>query len=211
MFKSRKNLFIFLSILFFLIACQEETKRLPFLGQTRITENNDTIYHTIPDFRFIDQDSQIVTKKFFKDQVTLVDFFFTTCPTICPKMKVNMHTIYKHFEKNPHVGILSHSIDPEHDSVAVLRDYANALEVNSKKWKFVTGNRDSIYTIAEKFYMVAVQKDSTAPGGYIHGGYFVLIDPQGRIRGVYDGTDSTQTQKIIEGVNTLLDEYGWKQ
>ncbi len=210
MTKTSKILLFFLVIIL-VASCSQEKKRLPFLGPTRITENNDTIYHTIPDFQFIDQDSQIVTKDFFKDKVTLVDFFFTTCPTICPKMKVNMHTIYKHFEDNPHVGILSHSIDPEHDSVAVLRDYANALEVNSQKWKFLTGNKDSIYTIAEKFYMVAVQEDSTAPGGYIHGGYFVLIDPQGRIRGVYDGTDSTQTSKIIEGVNTLLDEYGWKK
>ena len=201
---------VLVGILLFLVGCNKE-KRLPYLGPMRITENGDTIFHTIPDFRFVDQDSNYVTKDFFKDRVTLVDFFFTTCPTICPKMKVNMHELYKHFEGKPRVGFLSHSIDPKHDSVPVLREYANALEVSSEKWKFVTGDQDSIYSIAENYYMVPVKEDKQAPGGYVHGGYFILIDPQARIRGVYDGTDSTQRQKIINDVNILLKEYGWNE
>ena len=208
--KTIKTLFAFLLAGITLFSCQEEVRKLPYLGPMRITESGDTIFHQIPDFKFVDQDSNYVTKDFFKDKVTLVDFFFTTCPTICPKMKVNMHELYKHYENNSHVGFLSHSIDTKHDSVPVLKDYANALGVSSKKWKFVTGDQDSIYSIGENYYMVPVKEDKQAPGGYVHGGYFILVDPQGRIRGVYDGTDSTQKEKIIQDVDALLKEYGWK-
>ena len=208
--KTIKTLLAFLLVGITIFSCQQEVRKLPYLGPMRITESGDTIFHQIPDFKFVDQDSNYVTKKFFKNKVTLVDFFFTSCPTICPKMKVNMHDIYKHYENNPHVGFLSHSIDTKHDSVPVLKDYANALGVSSKKWKFVTGDQDSIYSIGENYYMVPVKEDKQAPGGYVHGGYFILVDPQGRIRGVYDGTDSTQKEKIIQDVDVLLKEYGWK-
>ncbi len=196
-------------LLFFTLQCTTPQQRLPILGPVQLTEQGDTIYHQIPPFRFVDQDSQQVTEAFFKDKIVVVDFFFTTCPSICPVMKRQMHRVYKAFEGNPHVGFLSHTIDPEHDSVAVLKAYAQRLGV-SNQWRFVTGNKDSIYTIAEQGYMVAVAEDAAAPGGYVHSGNFLLIDPQRHIRGVYLGTDEESVNKLIKDMKILLKEYGWE-
>lgn len=194
------------------IACNEvkTSYELPILGRKEIVEKNvngevikDTIYHTIADFRFVNQDSSVVTNATFDGQVYIADFFFTSCPTICPVMKKQMLRVYEAYRDDPKVAILSHSIDPVHDTVAVLRSFAEKLGVSTPKWHFVTGNMDEIYEIGEKSYMVVANEDENAPGGYIHSGAFLLIDEQRRIRGVYDGTVPEQVDVLIKDIARL--------
>ncbi len=189
------------------------TNELPILGNTRIVDKEvngqtvkDTIYHTIKDFEFVDQDSNVVTNKTFEDQVYVADFFFTSCPTICPVMKQQMLRVYEAYINEPEVAILSHTIDPVHDSVEVLKDFAEKLEVKTEKWHFVTGNKDSIYDIGETSYLVVANEDENAPGGYIHSGAFLLVDQQRRIRGVYDGTVPEQVDILINDIDRLINK-----
>lgn len=193
-------------------ACDDvkSSYELPVMGRPTIVERSengktvyDTIPHTIADFQFVDQDSNIVTNETFKGQVYVADFFFTSCPTICPVMKQQMLRVYEAFEDNPEVSILSHTIDPEYDTVAVLKDFANKLGVSSDKWHFVTGDKEEIYNIGETSYMVVANEDENAPGGFIHSGAFLLIDKKGRIRGVYDGTVPEQVDILINDIKRL--------
>ncbi|WP_425393221.1 SCO family protein [Ekhidna sp.] len=191
-----------------LMACQQQTssEKLPYMGNT-IYEETDTIYHTIQNFKLVDQDSSIVTNETFADKVYVADFFFTSCPTICPKMKAQMLRVYEKFEDNPEVVILSHTIDPDYDTVALLKDYAERLGVRSDKWKFVTGSQDYIYDLAEGSYMSIADEDADAPGGYIHSGAFLLVDKERHVRGVYDGTVPEQVDVMMNDIEKLLKEY----
>ena len=192
---------------FILAACTQKkgSQELPIFGNV-IYEENDTIYHTIEDFQLIDQDSSIVTNDSYNGKIYVADFFFTSCPTICPKMKAQMLRVYERFQANDQIGILSHTIDPSYDTVALLKDYADRLGVKSSKWKFVTGDQDYIYDLAESSYMSIADEDENAPGGYIHSGAFLLVDKKRRIRGVYDGTVPEQVDVLMNDMEKLLKE-----
>lgn len=200
----------------FLYSCSESgahQKTLPILGEREAVEREvngnlvvDTLYHQVPDFAFVNQDSQQVTQETVKGKLYVTDFFFTSCPSICPKMKSQMLRVYEEFKDNPNVLLLSHSIDPQHDTVAVLKDYAERLGVQSSTWHFLTGEKDNIYDIASK-YLVAVQEDGDAAGGgFTHGGHFILVDEQRRIRGVYDGTKEASVDQLLQDIPVLLNE-----
>ncbi|MEM6522981.1 MAG: SCO family protein [Bacteroidota bacterium] len=190
-----------------MLGCDLQTeKKLPYLGRREIN-NNDTIYHTITDFEFVNQDSSLVTQETFHDQIYVSDFFFTTCPTICPIMKTQMLRVYEAYKDNPQVGILSHSIDPKHDTVAVLRSFAERLGVESDKWHFVTGEKDEIYKMGQTSYMVSAVEDPSEPGGFIHSGAFILVDKERRVRGIYDGTLADQVDVMMKDMEILLKEY----
>lgn len=201
--------------LFVLAACNlKEEKKLPVLGNREAVEKTvdgktiiDTVYQTIPDFSFINQDSTTVTNKDFDGKIYVADFFFTTCPSICPVMHRNMLKVYDKFKNNPEVMIASHTIDYKHDTPAILKEYATKLGISGKQWQFLRGSRDSVYTLAEKHYLVAVNEDKNAPGGYIHQGWFVLIDKEKRLRGAYDGTQPDQVEQMMLDMETLLKEY----
>ena len=202
-------------VLISLIAsCGVKDRKLPILGPRQIVNvefdggiRADTIYHTIRDFRFVDQDSAVVTNETFKDKIYVADFFFTSCPTICPIMKTQMLRVYEKYRDNPEVKLLSHSIDPDFDTVAVLHDFAERLGVTSDVWHFITGVKDSIYSIGQESYMVSATSDPNEPGGYIHSGAFLLIDKQRRIRGIYDGTKPEKVDLLMNDIAILLDEY----
>jgi protein SCO1/2 len=194
-----------------LTSCQD--KKLPYIGEPDVVKKmvdgkqvEETIYPVIPEFSFQNQYGETVTEKSFKGKIYVADFFFTTCPTICPPMKRNLLKVYQAFEDNPEVNILSHTIDPAHDSVSVLKKYADDLEIKGNMWHFVTGDRDKIYEIGEKSYMVSAKEDSAAAGGYIHSGHFILIDKNKHIRGMYDGTTDQGTAELLEDIKTLLKE-----
>jgi len=165
----------------------------------------DTLYHQIPDFSFVDQDSQRVTQETVAGKVYVSDFFFTSCPTICPKMKSQMLRVYEAYKDNPNVVLLSHSIDPTHDTVAVLKDYADRLGIETAKWHLLTGDKDSIYDIAGN-YLAAAREDEGAEGGFSHSGDFYLIDQQRRIRGHYNGTLEEDVDRLIKDIPKLLSE-----
>lgn len=188
-------------------------KALPKLGRPEVVVNKvdgkevmDTIPHRIADFSFLNQDSSIVNNESLAGKIYVADFFFTSCPTICPKMKKQLLRVYDQFVDNDTVMIVSHSIDPKHDSVAVLREFSKALGVSNKKWHFLTGDKEEIYQLGEKSYMVTAGADKDAPGGYIHSGAFLLVDSDRRIRGVYDGTVPEQVDLLILDIRTLLNE-----
>ena len=213
----KSNKIISFSLLVALIislnACKN-AKKLPFYGQreAKITTDKDghqkidTIYQTIPNFSFLNQDSTYITQDNFKDKVYIADFFFTSCSTICPTMHRNLTTVYNAYKNNPNVMFLSHTIDFKYDKPNILKKYAQKLGVDTKKWQFVYGSKDSVYKMAEKDYLVAVQEDSTAKDGYIHQGWLVLIDKQKRIRGAYDGTKTEQVAQLKKDVAILLNE-----
>jgi protein SCO1/2 len=198
------------------ISCNSSEKagKLPYLGRKEIkqvTENgivkNDTIYHTIADFTFIDQDSNTVTNDTFRDKIYVADFFFTTCPTICPIMKAQMLRVYEKFEDEDDLLLLSHTIDPDYDTVGVLKNFADRLGVSSEKWHFVTGEKEDIYEIGQTSYMVTAMEDQFEPGGYIHSGAFILVDKERRIRGLYDGTKEEEVNRLMNDIPRLLREY----
>lgn len=207
-------IFWFTAIALLAGCAQQSARELPVLGNKQITEQvidgktvYDTAYHTIPDFKFVNQDSSWVTQDTFDGKIYVADFFFTSCPTICPTMKTQMLRIYKAFENQNDVSLLSHSIDPTHDSVAVLKSFADRLGVSSSKWHFVTGNKKAIYDIGQKSYLVSAQEDEEAAGGFIHSGAFILIDKQKRIRGYYDGTEEKEVDRLIKDIKLLLSQY----
>ncbi len=186
---------------FLILSCMQK-ESLPILGERRV-DGVDTVYHSIAPFRFINQDGQDVTNADVAGKIYVADFFFTTCRTICPIMKTQMLRVYKATEEMPDVLLLSHTIDPEYDTVALLHDYAERLGVDSKRWNFVTGIKDSIYKIAQTSYFATAMEDTTEPDGFIHSGAFLLIDRQGRIRGKYDGTKALDVDRLISDIKWL--------
>lgn len=156
-------------------------------------------------YTFTDQANRPVNQKMFDGKILVADFFFTTCPTICPIMKRQMLRVYEKFKDNDQVVLLSHTIDPEHDTVAVLRDYGTRLGIDADRWHLVTGTKKEIYDTAA-IYGVAAMEDPRAPGGFIHSGSFTLVDRQGRIRGYYKGTEQETVDQLIKDLGRLLDE-----
>jgi protein SCO1/2 len=165
----------------------------------------DTVTAYIPPFRFIDQDGAVIDTSTVRGKIYVVDFFFTHCPSICPKMKAEMHKVYERYKDSSDFLILSHSIDPVRDSVPVLLNYASKLNLDSRKWHFLTGDKDSIYAIADH-YLESAKEDKDAAGGFVHDGNFILIDRQRRVRGYYDGTTDDGTDKLIADIDHLLHE-----
>ena len=167
---------------------------------------SDTVFHTIGNFKFINQDSAIVTNETLKDKIYVADFFFTSCRTICPIMKTQMLRVFKSIANDPDVLLVSHTIDPEYDTVALLHDFAERLGVKSDKWHFLTGNKDSIYYIAQTGYFATAMEDKSEPDGFIHSGAFLLIDKKGRIRGKYDGTKEEDVNRLLTDIEKLRKE-----
>ena len=186
----------------FLTSCLPKNEKLPIFGQREVV-GTDTVYHTIAPFSFVDQDSAEITNTTFKDKIYVADFFFTSCRTICHIMKSQMLRVYEVTKDMPDVLLLSHTIDPEYDTVALLHDFAQRLEVESKKWHFVTGAKDSIYKIAQTSYFATAMEDKSEPDGFIHSGAFLLIDKSGRIRGKYDGTKEEDVNRLIIDIKKL--------
>jgi len=169
------------------------------------TTTADTVFKNLPDFSFTNQEGETFTPANLAGKVYVADFFFVSCPTICPVMSKNLKKVYERFSDNPKFLILSHTIDPRHDSVPVLKDYADRLGVSSKTWHFVTGKKDDIYTIGYDFYMATIKEDENeGSGGYLHSGGLILVDAKGRIRGVYDGTNDAQVGQLIGDLTLLL-------
>jgi protein SCO1 len=194
-------------------SCHNQTQ-LPILGERDVSkkmvngiETTDTIYHHIPDFEFINQYGKTVNQNDFKGhKIYVSDFFFTSCPTICPKMKTQMLRLFKQFEGDKSISFLSHTIDPRHDTVPVLKDYAQKLGIEGNQWQLVTGDKEVIYKIALKGYMATANEDSTAAGGFVHSGAFILVDKLLRVRGIYDGTVPAEVDQLAKDIKLLIDE-----
>ncbi len=204
---------LFAVLLSGVFACSSPERKLPIYGERSTVEKEvdgkvqvDTVYQTIPDFAFLNQDSVLLTQDFFKDKIYVANFFFTHCPSICPTMQRNLLKAYEKYKGNPKIAFLSHSIDFKYDQPYILKDYANKLGVDNDQWQFVTGTKQAIYGMADK-YLVYTKEDASVPGGYDHSGYLVIIDPEKRMRGAYDGTNQEQVDNLLEDLDVILKEY----
>lgn len=198
-------------IILLAIACKPGNKPdvsqldLPILGERYVDDNQDTVYHRIADFSLVNQLGDTITNSDVSGKVYVADFFFTSCPTICPVMKKEMLRVYEKYQENPNFKILSHSIDVAHDTPEVLKDYAEKLGVESAStWNFLTGVQEKIFELGQTSYLTTAMADQLEPGGFLHSGAFLLIDQQGRIRGVYDGTKSDQVDRLINDIPKIL-------
>jgi protein SCO1/2 len=200
------------ALVLFYSSCKFDTssnKILPIYGNREpVTKTvngktvTDTIYQTIPDFKFVNQYGDTITNKSLDGNIYVADFFFTTCPSICPIMHRNMLNVYKDFKSAGDFKIISHSIDPVHDDPATLKKYAEKLGITGNSWWFLTGKKEDIYQIAQKNYLVQRPSEDEKQQ-FIHDGLFILVDKQKRVRGSYDGTDPKQVDQLIADIKTL--------
>ncbi len=208
-----KNVVLGVSLISLMSGCSDAPKTLPYLGEKSFKTTmvngkpvTDTLYHSIPDFSFTNQDSLTLTQKDVTGKIYIADFFFTTCPTICPKMKAQMLRVYEKYKTNPQVMILSHTIDPRHDTPSVLKEFRTNLGVTGNSWQMVTGDKMKIFEIGQKSYMVTAVDDPTQPGGVVHSGAFILVDKNRHIRGIYDGTVPDKVDRLLTDIDILLQE-----
>lgn len=206
--KLKLNNLFFILALGFGVSCTTKTEPqlvLPVYGEKRIG-NNDTIYHTIGTFELTNQNGEKVNSSTTKGKIYVADFFFATCQSICPQMSSNLTIVQKSFEKDNDVLILSHSVNPMHDTIEVLNKYALSYGAIAGKWHLLTGNKKVIYDLAKNDYLVNALEDDGTPEGFLHSELFLLIDKNGRIRGMYDGTDKVQVNKLIADIKLLKTE-----
>ncbi len=204
-----------ISILF-LASCTNKSAKLPIYGNRELgkviidgKEVTDTIYETIPKFSFIDQDSNVVTNETFKGKIYVADFVFLSCGGICPKMNIQMKRLYTKYHDNPNIVFLTHSFDPENDTLARIKKFMNAQKAETSKWHFVIGPEEDILKIANQGYFSTAYRDSVnaKPGAeYQHEGWFILVDKQQRVRSMKDGTDQFEVDKLMKDIDLLLQE-----
>ncbi len=164
-------------------------------------------YHTIADFSLTNQNGKTITQSDYKGKIYIADFFFTTCPTICPIMTKNMAGIQEQIIDDDDVLLLSHSVTPVIDSVAQLKKYALEKGVNDAKWNLVTGDKKQIYKLARKSYLAVKNDGDGGPFDMIHTENFILVDKERRIRGFYDGTKIEDIEKLMEDLDILKASY----
>lgn len=182
-------------------------KKLRTYGSVEMT--GDTTPWVIPDFAFINQNNETITQKIFEGKVYVANFFFTTCSEVCPRMNKNLYIIYDKYKNNNDLMFLSHTVDPDYDSVKVLKEYAKKMNVDDSKWHFVTGSKKQLYDIAiESYKAVAVSQNSDRD--FIHSDKLVLVDKEKHIRGFYDSQDYKEILRLEEDLKILFKEYSDK-
>jgi len=184
-----------MGLIYFLSVAFGNKTKLPVLGETG---------HVAGAFSFVNQDGVRITEKTVRNKVTVVEYFFTSCPSICPVMNGNLKEIYQQFKANPGFMILSHTVDPERDSVSVMKKYSTRYDAAPPGWQFLTGNKDSLYQRASKDYLLAVEDSSNS--SFIHTQYVALLDKKRQIRGFYDLTNKENTGKMDAAIQQLLKE-----
>jgi len=219
-FLKRYGLLILFFIVFSVVAIssfnyvQTQEKKLPIYSPSMVSDElvEEDLryvkkYHRISDFSLLNQNGNNVTQEDYKNKIYVADFFFTTCPGICPIMTDNMIKLQEKFINDDQVLLLSHTVTPEIDSVSVLKKYSMEKGVVDSKWNMVTGDKSQIYNLARKSYLVAEDIESLNFYDMIHTENFVLVDSKRRIRGFYDGTDSESMNQLIEDVYVLKNEF----
>ncbi|WP_303316030.1 SCO family protein [Flavivirga abyssicola] len=201
---------IILVLIFTIISCknkQEESNnitKLPYFNSTDFTPEWDKATHKIPEFSFTNQNGEVVTNITYKNKIYIADFFFTSCPGICPKLTKNMGDLQKTYMNDEDIMLLSHTVMPWKDSVSVLKDYAKKYDINATKWHLVTGDKDALYNIARTGYFADEDFMKTQDeSDFIHTENFVLIDKQGYIRGVYNGTLEIDVERLKRHIAIL--------
>lgn len=211
--------FVVLAIVFLSIAIQLLTpaKSLPIYNPSMVnpemvdsTVQHIAKYHTIADFSFVNQNGKTITQKDYEGKIYVADFFFTTCPTICPIMKDNMVILQNAIKDMDDVKLLSHTVMPHIDSVPVLKAYAVEKGVMDDKWNLVTGDVKDIFFIARKSYLAVKTETQGEMYDMVHTENFVLVDQKRRVRGFYDGTNLEEINRLIEDIKFLSNEMNEK-
>lgn len=187
------------------ISCADnKAPELPIYGHRDAMPDGDTLYHTIEPFYFTNQDGETISQEHTMGKIHVVDYFFSHCPTMCPTMTSQMKRVRN---AHPDLLILTHTCDPERDSVEQLKKYAAKHEIDTENWHFLTGTKKSLYEQGVHSYMVSTQEDVLAPGGFLHSPMFILVDKDSRVRGMYDGRDTEEVNQLIEDITTLSESY----
>lgn len=216
----RKKFIILLALLvgpglalIYLSKADHKFQVLPIYGERELvfTAGNavpDTLYHTVPDFSLLNQDSALVSFADLEGKIIVADFFFTTCPTICPIMTKQMTRLQWLLDDAAYddIHFLSHTVNPKHDTPEVLKAYALEQGANLEKWTFLTGDQDAIFEQGFSGYLLSTQEDEAAPGGFLHSSMFVLLDKNRHIRGFYDGTSTKEVDDLVIDIKMLLKE-----
>ena len=209
MFRSKP----FFLLLFIFISCDEVSKKqLPIYNPTDFNPKlvdksirNVSDNHRVKDFNLINQNGIKVSSKDYENKIYVVDFFFTSCPSICPIMTNNMLLIQEEFIKNNDIILLSMSVTPEIDNVEVLKKYAIEKGVIDSKWNITTGSKKHIYELARKSYFAVLDQGDGGLQDFIHTPNFILVDTKKQIRGIYDGTVENEISRLIQDINILVD------
>jgi len=206
-------------ILIFLSKSDHSFKTLPYFGNKEVinavagADVPDTLYHAVPDFSFTNQFGENTTMEDFEGDIMVVDFFFTTCPTICPIMTKQMARLQWMLEDAAYddVSFLSHTVNPNNDTPEILLAYGQEEGADFEKWTFVTGDQEEIFEQGFQGYLLSTQEDSGAPGGFLHSSMFVLVDRDRHIRGFYDGTSSKEVDDLVTDIKMLKKEETLKE
>lgn len=180
---------------------RQKKNALPVIGADRA--------HHVANFSFENQDGKTITNGDVKGKICIVEYFFTTCKGICPRMNENMAQVYKAFSGNNKVVLLSHTVDPKRDTVPAMKAYSVRFGANANQWMFLTGDKKSLYDMARYSYLISAQDDTAGVGidvDFIHDKQYTLVDGHGRIRGFYDGLDQKSIEKLIGDINLLIRE-----
>ncbi|MFM2037158.1 MAG: hypothetical protein RL432_97 [Bacteroidota bacterium] len=213
-----KNALLINILFILLLGCNEPTSKLPFLGQFDVIysrQRNDTVFHKIPLFNFLNQDSVRVSNETYAHKMWLVEFFFTSCPTICPIMNKQLLRLHKEITPSlkKELQFLSFSIDPSNDLPSKLKSYRDYHKMPRVNWDLLTGNEAETHRLGIEHFMVFAGKDSLSAGGYAHSGAFTLVDAQGYVRGVYAVTNMDLTvneqeyDRMVKELNILYNEH----
>ncbi|SFA81778.1 SCO family protein [Algoriphagus aquimarinus] len=186
---------------------EDEITALPYFNSADFTPSWEKGSHRIPDFAFTNQNGEEITEESYRGKIYVADFFFTICPGICPKLTANMESLQEAYLSDEEVMFLSHSVMPWNDSVPVLKEYAIEHQVNDAKWNLVTGDVEAIYSIAREGYFADEDFTKTLDtSNFIHTENFVLVDGQGFIRGVYNGTLEMDLERLKRHIEILKKE-----
>ena len=208
-----------LAILFCITALtscsSKKNETLAFVGAQQII-GADTIFHTVPSFTLLNQNSDSISNSDLAGKVYVADFFFTTCPSICPIMTNSLVKVQRAFKGVENFALVSHTVNPDYDREDVLKEYAAKMHADTTNWHFLTGTKEAIYNTAFHGYFANAGEDELAPGGFLHSEYFILVDGLGRVRsgydkqenvkGVYEGTNDQDVLQLINDIKKLLKE-----
>lgn len=175
-------------------------------GEVVTTAEGDTIFKQIPAFQLTSQKGETFTKEDLDNKIYVADFFFATCPDICKDMSSQLVRVQEAFKSDSSVQIVSFTVNPEHDSVSVLQEYAERYSANPDQWTFLTGPREEIYSLARNGFYLPVQQVE-GQQDFIHSEKFMLVDKNHQVRGIYDGTDPIDVDRLITEIRVLQDGY----
>ena len=202
---SNIRIFLCVCVAIALASCGEGTKNrdLSIWGPKGLDEAGDTVYHSVGDFKFINHKGESIVRNDFNNQVYVANFFFATCPEICPKMQNQMRRVQEAYKNTDKLRLISHTVNPVQDTVEALAAYAEELDIYDR-WDLVTGDKKEIYDLARQGYFVTTLDGDGGKSDFIHSDKLVLVDAQGRIRGYYIGLDSVAVDQLIVDIWKLI-------